>query len=170
MATHSSILAWKILVDRKAWQATVHGVARVGHDLMTKPPPQPIPLPGGGSSRSIPWNWTRVSCIAGGFFTNWAIREAHRGQGSKLPLLEGIIYMCYLGYFCKEWLSLLSYYFCLSFLGFILPCWLYVVLALFAENVLSSWCLRVLFAPGHVGSYFPDQWLNLCPLFWKVDS
>ena len=22
-----------------AWQATVHGVARVGHDLATKPPP-----------------------------------------------------------------------------------------------------------------------------------
>ena len=29
------------------------------------------------SSRSSwPRNWTRVSCIAGGFFTNWAIREA----------------------------------------------------------------------------------------------
>ena len=29
------------------------------------------------SSRSYwPRNWTRVSCIAGGFFTNWAIREA----------------------------------------------------------------------------------------------
>ena len=26
---------------------------------------------------SRPRNWTRVSCIAGGFFTNWATREAH---------------------------------------------------------------------------------------------
>ena len=26
-------------MDRGAWQATVHGVARVGHDLVTKPPP-----------------------------------------------------------------------------------------------------------------------------------
>ena len=26
-------------VDRGAWRATVHGVARVGHDLETKPPP-----------------------------------------------------------------------------------------------------------------------------------
>ena len=26
-------------VDREAWWATVHGVARVGHDLVTKPPP-----------------------------------------------------------------------------------------------------------------------------------
>ena len=30
------------------------------------------------SSRSSqPRNWTRVSCTAGRFFTNWAIREAH---------------------------------------------------------------------------------------------
>ena len=26
-------------MNRGAWQATVHGVARVGHDLATKPPP-----------------------------------------------------------------------------------------------------------------------------------
>ena len=26
-------------MDRGAWQATVHGVARVGHDLVTKSPP-----------------------------------------------------------------------------------------------------------------------------------
>ena len=26
-------------LDRRAWWATVHGVARVGHDLATKPPP-----------------------------------------------------------------------------------------------------------------------------------
>jgi len=28
MATHSSILAWGILVDRGTWQAEVHGVAK----------------------------------------------------------------------------------------------------------------------------------------------
>ena len=28
MATHSSILAWRIPMDRGAWQAAVHGVAR----------------------------------------------------------------------------------------------------------------------------------------------
>ena len=27
MATHSNILAWRIPVDRGAWQATVHGIA-----------------------------------------------------------------------------------------------------------------------------------------------
>ena len=28
MATHSSILAWRIPVDRGAWQTTVHGVTK----------------------------------------------------------------------------------------------------------------------------------------------
>ena len=28
MATHSSILVWRILMDRGAWQATVHGVEK----------------------------------------------------------------------------------------------------------------------------------------------
>ena len=26
MATHSSLLAWRILMDRGAWKATVHGI------------------------------------------------------------------------------------------------------------------------------------------------
>ena len=36
MATRSSILVWR--TDRGAWKATVHGVARVENDLVTKPP------------------------------------------------------------------------------------------------------------------------------------
>ena len=32
MATHSSIHAW----DREAWLATVLGVTKVGHDIVTK--------------------------------------------------------------------------------------------------------------------------------------
>ena len=32
MTTHSSILAWKIPWTRGTWQATVHGLAGVGHD------------------------------------------------------------------------------------------------------------------------------------------
>ena len=36
MATHSGILAWRILMDRGAQQASVHGVARVGHNIATK--------------------------------------------------------------------------------------------------------------------------------------
>ena len=30
-------------MDRGAWQATVHGVTRVRHDLATKPPSPPYP-------------------------------------------------------------------------------------------------------------------------------
>ena len=30
---------WENLMDRRAWRATVHGVARVRHNLVTKPPP-----------------------------------------------------------------------------------------------------------------------------------
>ena len=32
MATHSSILAWIILMDRGTWWATVHGSQRVEHE------------------------------------------------------------------------------------------------------------------------------------------
>ena len=28
MATHFSVLAWRIPMDRRAWRATVHGVAK----------------------------------------------------------------------------------------------------------------------------------------------
>ena len=28
MATHSSILAWRIAMDRGAWKTTIHGVAK----------------------------------------------------------------------------------------------------------------------------------------------
>ena len=37
MATHSSILAWRIPWAEKADRLTVHGVARVRHDSVTKP-------------------------------------------------------------------------------------------------------------------------------------
>ena len=32
IATHSSVLAWRTLMDRGAWQATIHGSQRVGQD------------------------------------------------------------------------------------------------------------------------------------------
>ena len=37
-ATHSSILAWEIPWTEEISQAIVHGVARVRHNLATKPP------------------------------------------------------------------------------------------------------------------------------------
>ena len=32
-ATHSSILAWRIPMDRRAWQATDHGVSKIWTQL-----------------------------------------------------------------------------------------------------------------------------------------
>ena len=37
------------------------------------------------SGSSWPRNWTRVSCIAGRFFTSWAIREARVPEAPLLP-------------------------------------------------------------------------------------
>ena len=42
MATHSSILAWRIPWTGGTWWATVYGVARVEHDLASKPPPPAV--------------------------------------------------------------------------------------------------------------------------------
>ena len=39
---------------------------------------------------SWPRNRTRVSCIAGGFFTTWATREAQEYQSGSLSLLQWI--------------------------------------------------------------------------------
>ena len=39
VATHSSILAWRIPRTEEPGRLTVHGVARMGHNLATKPPP-----------------------------------------------------------------------------------------------------------------------------------
>ena len=44
MATHSSYSCLENPMDRGACQATVHGVARVGHGLATKPPPPHEPM------------------------------------------------------------------------------------------------------------------------------
>ena len=32
MATHSSVLCWRIPKDRGPWRVKVHGITRVGHD------------------------------------------------------------------------------------------------------------------------------------------
>ena len=44
MATHSSILAWRIAMDRGAWQAMVHGVAKSRTQLKQQPSTEHIPL------------------------------------------------------------------------------------------------------------------------------
>jgi len=39
---------------------------------------------------SQPRDWTQVSCIAGGFFTSWATKEAQEYWVGSLSLLQGI--------------------------------------------------------------------------------
>ena len=47
------------------------------------------------SGSSPPRNWTGVFCIAGGFFTNWAIRETH--------VLSNMNYITYCRKFYAMW-------------------------------------------------------------------
>ena len=42
MATHSSILAWKVLWTEEPGGLQSMGSQRVGHDLATKPPPHGV--------------------------------------------------------------------------------------------------------------------------------
>ena len=46
MVTHSSILAWRIPMDRVSWQAAVHGVAKSWAQLSE-------PRSGGGATRGV---------------------------------------------------------------------------------------------------------------------
>ena len=56
------------------------------------------------SSRSSwPRNWSGVSCIAGGFFTNWAIREAlSQGQTTRKQLRQEYFFFNS-GYFTNQY-------------------------------------------------------------------
>ena len=147
IATHSSILNWRIPMDKGAWWATVHRVTSSGtwlkwlrthtHWMNEYYTYIPWNSPGQNtevgslsllqgifptkglnsglphcrqilyqlshkrslsilewvaypfSSRSSqPRNWTSLSCITGGFFTNWAIREALNVRPDSIKLSE----------------------------------------------------------------------------------
>ena len=49
---------------------------------------------------SWPGNWTGVSCIAGGFFTDWAIRETLRSEQQSLVCIWKCI-LTFVGYFAS---------------------------------------------------------------------
>ena len=55
MATHSSILAWRIVMDRGAWQTTVHGVATSWTWLSNSA--QHRPYPAGGALNLKVWEY-----------------------------------------------------------------------------------------------------------------
>ena len=78
MATYPSLLAWKIPWTEEPGglrslrlQRVRYNWSDLAHTRILEWVAYPI-----SSGSSQPRNWTRVSCIAGGFFTNWAIREA----------------------------------------------------------------------------------------------
>ena len=94
MATHSSIFAWRIPMDRGAWRATVHGVTRVGRDLATKSPPNifssapsAIPQVRNHWSLSPDCDLRRVSWGIGmATFQNlWSSMENHTQKGMCPP-------------------------------------------------------------------------------------
>ena len=60
---------------------------------------------------SWPRNWTWVSSIAGRFFTNWAIREAHilSVSASIYCSFDSLVIFCILSICC--WIYLLNFYF-----------------------------------------------------------
>ena len=100
MASHFSIPAWKIPMDRGAWWATAHGVTESDRTerlstvrLFVTPWTVACKAPLSMESlqaRILEWvaisssrgssqskDRTQVSHVAGGFFTVWATREAH---------------------------------------------------------------------------------------------
>ena len=68
---------------------------RILYQLSHKGSPRILEWVGYPFSRGSSWprNWTRVSCIAGGFFTSWTTREALRllpnpGTEPRSPILQ----------------------------------------------------------------------------------
>ena len=73
MATHSSVLAWRIPGMGEPGGLLSMGSHRVRHDWSDLAAAAAVPF---SRRSSQPKDWTQVSCIAGGFFTVWATREA----------------------------------------------------------------------------------------------
>ena len=66
-------------MDRGAWWATVHGVARIGHDLVTKPPPHPS----SSNSKGSAYNAVDLGSISGSGRSSW--RRAWQSTPVFLP-------------------------------------------------------------------------------------
>ena len=75
MATHSSVLAWRIPGMAEPAGLPPMGSYRVRHYWRNLAAATSVFHFSRGSSQ--PRKWIKVSCIAGRFFTNWAIREVH---------------------------------------------------------------------------------------------
>ena len=76
MATHFSIFAWRIPMDRGAWQATVHGVAKGWTLLSTEP------AKGFGS----PLSWPTVLTVSPALI-NFVVFSFYLTSGNSFPTL-----------------------------------------------------------------------------------
>ena len=74
-------------MDRGAWQAAVHGVARVGHDLATKPPPSRFTQWSVSVSRV--WLFVTLWTVAARLLCPWDSPGKNTGVGCH-ALLQGI--------------------------------------------------------------------------------
>ena len=63
MATHSSILAWKIPWTEEPGGLQSMGSQRVGHDLVTKPPPPPTYVTGPGCIFNMDYMLSSSVCL-----------------------------------------------------------------------------------------------------------
>ena len=54
---------------------------------------------------SQPRNWTRISCIAGGFFTNWVIREASVREECNCAVVWAFFGIAFLWDWNENWAS-----------------------------------------------------------------
>ena len=92
MATHSSILAWENSVDRGAWWAIVHGVAKSQTQLSSWAHQDPSKMAGSSPTSSLAnthssfWSHSGVSCPGKSFcFPDW-VTHPHPTLGTTSPL------------------------------------------------------------------------------------
>ena len=80
MATHSTICAWRIPMNRGAWQATVHGVTK-SQTWLSNSTASIYSLLGLYKTWKIPW---LMRC---GLFHLWSQIEQAKHHGTRLPAL-----------------------------------------------------------------------------------
>ena len=92
-------------MGRRAWQATVHGVTRVGHDLVTKPLPYYIwGFPGGSVVKNLPTSVGDAALIPGsgrspgernGNLLQYSCLKNPMDRGARQATVHGVPRVCH---------------------------------------------------------------------------
>ena len=87
MATHSSILAWRIPMDRRAWWATVHMMAKSRHAFIVFMPQSPTALAAQplGEGAGLGLGQRLISALQWESYFSNSYFPWGRGLGSSLP-------------------------------------------------------------------------------------